>query len=436
MLTRARGDRRLIVALLGLALLIRVIVVLATRHRYLPVLDAADFSRIATSIAHGHGFGPSIVPHVHGPSAFRTPLWPALLGAVYWVVGVKLTVARLVVAALSTVVVALVGAVAWTLAGRRVGLTALALAAVYPPLILAGYGLNYETLMGVMVLGALFCALRWRRHPNSWGLLITSGLLAGLAVLCRENAGLILVPICILVVQALRAVGRVSGRAIVGRVAVVLACAVLVVVPWTIRNATQLHTFVPVSDSPGIALAGTYNSVSPHYDAAWIPFGGTADAHIFASLPSGTNEAQLSERFLNSSVSYAGHHPTYIFKVAFYNTLRLFDLRGPTDSNWLAPLIPWPVKFIELAVLSFYALALVGLFGVVTRRIRGVPWAVWTFPALWCLSVILTSSIMQYRFIVEPFFILLGSITLSELWQHARPARRGRAIDSRDEVLS
>jgi 4-amino-4-deoxy-L-arabinose transferase-like glycosyltransferase len=422
---RLPSDRWLITAILLVALAIRVSIVAATSHRYVPVLDAADFSRIATSISQGHGFGPTQIPGLSGPSAFRTPAWPALLGAVYWLVGVHVSAGRLLLAVLSTVFVALIGGVAWSLIGRRVALVSMTIAMVYPPLLLAGYGLNYEILLGVFVFGSLLYILEWRKNPARWGLLIGAGLLTGAAILCRENAGLVIVPIAILIWQRLP-----NHRSALTRIGVILLCLVAVVVPWTIRNALELHSFIPVSDSPGLALAGTYNPSSPRYDAEWIPAEVVpAYRHYLTTMPNGSNEADYVARVQRAAENYAIHHPAYVGEVVFWNTVRFFDLRGPRDSNWLAPLIPWPTKLIELSVLSFYVLALVSIFGIVTRRVRGIPWALWMFPVLWYTSVALSSSIIQYRFIVEPFVILLASLTLVTMFDDRQRAssRVGRS---------
>jgi hypothetical protein len=420
-------------AIVALAFVIRVGLVVATRHHYAPVYDAADFNRIAISLSSGHGFGPTQIKGLSGPSAFRTPLWPGLLAAIYWVVGAKLTAGRLVVAVLSTVLVALIGAVTSLLLNQRAGLLTMGIAAIYPPLIMAGYGLNYEEMMGVLVVGAFLCALLWRRRPHAWWLLAISGVLCGLAILCRENTGLILLPIAIVIVLAVREqhanraesgmATPVRARSIssIGRIALVVGCGALTVLPWTIRNAEQLHAFIPVSDSPEFAVAGTYNPISPTRDAAWVPDGGTADAHLLKGLPKTDNEAIESDRLAHAAEVYAEHHLAYIPEVAFYNTVRLFDLRGPTDSNWLAPLIPWPVDFIELSVVSFYVVALIGIYGLVTRRLRHVPRYVWIFPLLWWLSVALSTSILQYRFIMEPFFVLAAAVTILDHWDSRRP---------------
>lgn len=146
---RASSEKTWVALILVVALIIRVAIVIATKNRYVPVQDAADFSRIATSISRGHGFGSTIVPTLKGPSAFRTPLWPGLLGAVYWVTGVSWTAGRLVLAILSTGLVGLIGIVGWKLVGRRVGLLTMVIAAVYPPLLLGGYGLEYRDPHGL-----------------------------------------------------------------------------------------------------------------------------------------------------------------------------------------------------------------------------------------------------------------------------------------------
>jgi 4-amino-4-deoxy-L-arabinose transferase-like glycosyltransferase len=326
-------------------------------------------------------------------------------------------------AALSTIFVALIGGVTWSLVGRRVALLSMAIGAVYPPLLLAGYGLNYEILLGVFVFGSLLCILEWRKNPARWSLLVGSGILSGAAILCRENAGLVMVPIAILIWQQIS-----SRRSALLRIGVIVICMLVVVMPWTIRNAEQLHAFIPVSDSPGLALAGTYNPSSPHYDAEWIPAEVVpAYRHYLTSLPKGSNEADYVARVQGAAESYAIHHPEYVGEVVFWNTVRFFDLRGPRDSNWLAPLIPWPVKLIELSVLSFYILGLVSIYGIITRRIRGVPWALWTFPVLWYASVALSSSIIQYRFIVEPFVILLASLTLVSAFDHSQIGHHHRS---------
>jgi 4-amino-4-deoxy-L-arabinose transferase-like glycosyltransferase len=416
--TRGR-DRQLIAAALALALVVRVVIVVLTRHTYHPVADAADFSRIATSIAHGHGFGSDTIA-THGPSAFRTPLWPAVLGAVYAVVGTKITAGRLVLAVISTGFIGMVGAVAWKVVGRTVGLICLFAGAVYPPFLLASYGLNYEVLMGVLVFSALYFGLRWRDHPGSWSYLVLAGVCSGLAVLCRENAAFVLVPLWVFIYQA-RARGE--RGLLIRRLLIVTGCAVIVVAPWTIRNAEQLHAFVPVSDSPGYTLAGDYNAFSMRHlgtPQMWVPpqVDPTNRALMVKDLHD--NEAQLSAALQSQAIHFILHHPSSVPKVVGWNIIRLLSLQGVKSSNWTAGYIGWPVHFVELSVVSFWGIALLAIPGAFTRKARRIPWAIWLFPVLWCISLVLTSTILQYRLVVEPFVLILAAITVLRAYEKQR----------------
>jgi hypothetical protein len=258
-LLRLPADRWLVAGSLGLALALRVAIVVATRGHYVPINDSFDFMRIATSIKSGHGFGSTVVPGAHGPSAFRTPLYPALLALVFSVTGVSVTAARLFTVVVSTAFVASLGALGWRLGGRRVGLVCLFGSALYPPFLLASYGLQYEVVFLLLTCLALLAALQWRQEPDRIWLLAAAGLLTGLAILCRETAALVLVPTWLFVWQQR---SRMSGRRLAGLLALVTAGAMVVVAPWTIRNAVTMHAFIPVSDSPQEALAGSYNATT------------------------------------------------------------------------------------------------------------------------------------------------------------------------------
>jgi hypothetical protein len=58
-----------VVGLLGLALLLRIIVVVAIHDTYVPLNDALHFDEIATSVANGDGYGDHPIPPATGPGA-------------------------------------------------------------------------------------------------------------------------------------------------------------------------------------------------------------------------------------------------------------------------------------------------------------------------------------------------------------------------------
>ncbi|MGI8751484.1 MAG: ArnT family glycosyltransferase [Acidimicrobiales bacterium] len=412
-----RRDRTLVGCGLALALLVRVAIVVKTHGSYAPIDDAADFSRIAVSIAHGHGFGRSSVQGAIGPSAFRAPLWPGLLGAVYAVTGVSWTAGRLLLAVVGTGVVGAIGALGRHIAGRKVGLVALYVAAVYPPLVLGGYQLNYEPVMALFILSAMLCGLRWRDRPGQMRWLVLAGILSGLAVLCRENGALVLVALWIMIVGArspasLRSVGQ--------RLLVITGCAVLVVVPWTIRNELQFHSFVPVTDSPGLAFVGEYNP----YTAAHLESPTSFDFSSFISpqeLASRTDsEPQIMAKAKTAAVRYIEAHPSDVPRVWFWNTVHLFDLQGPRSASWIANVLAVPSWSAEVSTLSFYVVGLIALLGLLSRRGRVIPKWILAFPLLWSLGIIVTISVNLYRFNVEPFVVLLAATAAVSVFDRRR----------------
>src|SRR5919201_5174484 len=166
-------DRRLVAVLLALALVVRVGYVAVTPG-YRAVDDADNYDVHARSIAAGEGFA-RIGPGPTGETAFRPPGYPYLLAGVYALTGVeraepaaRFLAGRVANALVGTAIVALIGLLAAQLFERRVALAAMAVAAVYLPLVLVGGSLMSEPLFAALLLGALAAALQHRCSSHRW----------------------------------------------------------------------------------------------------------------------------------------------------------------------------------------------------------------------------------------------------------------------------
>src|SRR2546421_238778 len=97
--------------------------------------------------------------------------------------------------------------------------------------------------------------------------------------------------------------------------AITLVCMLLVVAPWTIRNALVLHRFVPVTTELGNTMAGTYNDetrLSPDRPAAWTEPRMTREySHYYRER--GLNDATLDQKLRSAAFHYIGKHPTYLW---------------------------------------------------------------------------------------------------------------------------
>jgi 4-amino-4-deoxy-L-arabinose transferase-like glycosyltransferase len=388
----------------------------------LPVIaDPADYVRHAVSIAHGHGY-PQTAVAFGGPTALRPPAWPYTLGATFAVTHDSIDAARTLQALFGTMAVVLLGLVGRQLWGRRIGLMAMAIGAIYPPWLLLGASLFSEPLFMVLELGALAAALHGRREGGLrwWAL---CGVLAGLGVLTRANGALLLVPLALL---AWTGRPRFGVRAL-ALPALVVAAAALTIVPWTVRNAVTMHAFIPVTTQSGYTLAGAYNDTArhdPREPAAWrVASVDPAYAQLLTDRP---GEATLNGRLESKATSYIADHPSYVGTVFLWNLRRFLHL-GRYDfarSSYAAYGVPRRAQ--DIAILSFYPLLLLALLGAVTRAARRAPWPIWLFP-LTMLSVLFIEAGMRFRAPIEPFLVLLAAVGLErglslirERWRRPR----------------
>jgi 4-amino-4-deoxy-L-arabinose transferase-like glycosyltransferase len=404
------------ILILAAAFTIRIAYVDATPGMKL-VHDALDYDGAAASIAQV-GHYPDTGAYGR-PTAFRPPAYPYMLGAVYKLAGVeraaapeRVIVARRMQVVVGTVLVAMIGLLAAQLWGPVVALVAMALGAVYVPLVTMSGSVMSEPLFAVFMLGALSAAIAHRRsaHRFRWALL--AGVLTGLAILARANGLILLLPLA-LAVWDVRP--RLSPRALAPPVALVLLAA-LVVSPWTIRNARTLHQFVPVSTQLGSALAGTYNDearTDPEHPGSWRSLRRVPSyADLFGKVRQ-TNEAVLERQIRHRAERYALEHPVYVAQVAFWTTVRGFDLDGHDWARHTASTVGIDATWADRGVQCFWLFALLAIAGACTRAARRTPWFVWAFPALMYLSVVfLVIETPRYRTPLDPFIVALAALAL------------------------
>ena len=234
-----------------------------------PVYDASAYAAIAANLDRGEGF--TVGPGATQPSSDYSPGLPLLVAGVYGVTGgVHERTARVVLALIGAL-----GVLLTYLLGRRLarcalsrrqgtenscsavvaGLIAALAVAVYPALLEYQGMLMSEPLAATLLAGAVLAVL-WARDVGRIGRWALPGALFGALALVRpEYFG-----VAVLVALVLLALGAFQDwrRALVGS-AVLLAAALVVIAPWTIRNAEALGRFVPISTGGGqVLFAGTY----------------------------------------------------------------------------------------------------------------------------------------------------------------------------------
>lgn len=417
--------RWLVLGGLALALGLRLLLIALTPHLAL-TNDPADYARHAVSIAAGHGYPPSHQVPGGGPTAIRPPAFPYLLGAFYALSGDSLLAGRILEALLGTLACGLIGLVAGLLFGRTAGLLALLLAAVYPPLIVGGASLLSEPLFIVLALGAVAAVLVQLRRGAGARWVALAGVLGGLAFLTRTTAPAVILPLLVAVRgRPLRPLRR--GLAMP---ALLLACAVVTVAPWTIRNAVDFHAFVPVSDEDGYTLIGTYNQASfadRQFPAAWRAANLGPAVERLVARSRGLDEVQLDGRLRSAALHFAGQHPMYVLSASWHNLLRVYDLDGQTYHRLATRAeVDLGAHWSELERIGFWVFGLLAVAGVASGAARRAPPWLWSIPVLLTLVVIPAAGEQRLRLPIDPFVVILA--TLGAMAIARRLERRRRRI--------
>jgi 4-amino-4-deoxy-L-arabinose transferase-like glycosyltransferase len=246
----------------GLALLAAILLLgLGLRLDYAwegqaPVYDAQAYAAIAANLDEGHGFTAGRA--ATQPSSNYSPGLPLLVAGAYEVVGgAHERFARLLLAVIGALAVLFTYLIGRRLSGPAAGLIGAAAVAVCPALLEYQGMLMSEPLAATLLSGAVL-ALFWAKEPRQAPLVrwLLPGLLLGaLAMVRPEYLGIAVLLVAVVFGGGLRDDWRTS----LSRAAILLAGVILVVAPWTIRNAEALGRFVPISTGGGqVLFAGTY----------------------------------------------------------------------------------------------------------------------------------------------------------------------------------
>lgn len=241
-----------------------------------PVYDAQAYAAIAANLERGEGF--TVGAGATQPSSNYSPGLPLAAAAVYELTGgVHERAARVVLAVVASLAVLFA-----YLIGRRLGrigtgdrrgvvtgLIAALAVAVYPAFLEYGGMLMSEPLAAALLSGAVLGLLWARDGVSVWRWLIPGLALGALAMVRPEYlaVGVLLA----IVVGASEAWLRFQTHSVrklshgwpgwrgVAAGALIVGGILVVVAPWTVRNAVALDRFVPISTGGGQVLyAGTY----------------------------------------------------------------------------------------------------------------------------------------------------------------------------------
>lgn len=304
------------------------------------------------------------------------------------------------------------------IAGRRVGLIAAFIIAVYPNIWMTDELAMSEALSPLLVALVLLLGYRFWKRP---GLVAASwlGLSIGVAALARDELALlglfILVPLVLLA-------RPVSWRRRLAFLGVGAAVAVGGVAPWVGYNLSRFQDPVFISSGLGITLAST-NCDQTYFgpmEGYW-----QQKCALAAPVDARADESVQGAEAESYALHYIRTHENRLGPVLAARLGRAFGLFHPIQQiKYDSTIETRPYRWAVVGLAMYYGLALLSVVGGLVLRRRHVP----VFPLL-AIGVTVVISVMiafgdtRYRTAFEVSLAILAAVALDHLANRIRPGR-------------
>jgi 4-amino-4-deoxy-L-arabinose transferase-like glycosyltransferase len=212
--------------------------------------DPAWYLHVAENVAKGFGYtGPRNEFNAGQPTAFWPPGYSIALAGVFKVFGASITSAQVFNAVCGALAIPFVYALGARIFNRQAGLLAAGIFACFPNSIAWTPVLFPEPLFVLLFVAALWLLVAApATGRGAWLAIAGFGALTGLAALTRGQG------VTLIAIAALYWLMRSGWRPALRSTALALVAVCAVIAPWTVRNAIQLHAFVPISTNAGVVL--------------------------------------------------------------------------------------------------------------------------------------------------------------------------------------
>jgi 4-amino-4-deoxy-L-arabinose transferase-like glycosyltransferase len=420
--TTGRAPRRIF----WIGFVVRVLyITLAHTYRIRPAEDHFQFGweggRIARALVTGYGYADpfSNVWAAHtGPTAWLPPLYPLLLAGIFRLFGVFTPASAWVLFAIQSAFSAATAVAVWEIAircfSRRVALWSAWIWALYPAAMQFAVRWPWEmTITTALFTFTLALSIRMRglgaESASPAGPLTRSWLLFGLlwGLIALSNATLLIfLPVCGLWILAGTYRRKHAVRGAVLAAVVFLAC----IAPWTIRNYTVFHRFIPLRGNFGAELYMGNGPGSTGFLMEYLhPFQDPVQLRRYAEV----GEVQyVAERGTAAKAYIAAHPAHFLGDVARRIYFFWAGVPHPSVESWL----------VELGrTLNFAFISIAGLLGLALALRNCVPAAglfAWAFVLL-PVAYYLVTVHARFRHPLEPLITILAVY----LFQSARPRR-------------
>ena len=369
-----------------------------------------EVGNIAHSIATGHGFGSPFRVDT-GPTAWMTPLFPMLLAGIFRIFGSYTFHAWLAVV-LFNIFCCTAACVPLFLVGKKIGGIALGagaawLWAIFPNAILLPVESMWDaSLSALLATTILWATLALHDSPRfrNW---CAYGLLWGFALMINATLGALL-PFLMawLLYRAHQANQRWIGKGAAAILIVVLCC-----VPWTVRNYSVFHTFVPLRSVLGLQLwLGNNDRTENIFRGDLHPIYNADEREHYVAL----GEIDYMHEKKEAALEYIWSHPSREFQLISRRFISIWSGGTPYPVRDFAQSSSWWFRYVVVFNLLAAAGALCGIIILFFQRnIYAIPVA--AFPVVYPIAFYMTLALPRYRLPIDPVVMLLAVVGLQYL---------------------
>ena len=374
--------------------------------------DSVFYHNAAHSLARGAGY---VDPWGIGNAVGWPPAYPATLAVLYKLFGWHLALAKGLNIAFAAATVAMVYVIGRRMFDGRVAFVGAMALAAFPGQIYFSTLVLTETFFVMAFVLVFLLALFWTvERDASWWQVLGLGLAVGFASQVRSE-GILLAPIIVvlwlLVVRPRRHILTYLPPLVIGLV--------LVITPWTVRNAIQLDQFIPLRGGGiGYVRAGLNPNVFP-------------EAYI------GAGAFSPPEPALSETARHWLTHPWELPTFGLRKMKKLYE-NDHEGIHWVQTkpiyLSDGEVVFWRrLANVYFFtagALAILALPFVISIRRRGHI-AIVVFAVGFSLSFLLLVPYSRYHMPLGPFVSIMAAASAVALWDRTASLRERLALPER-----
>ena len=391
-----------------IAFLFRILY-LVDRAHLIPheILAAAPFENevgnIAASLAHGNGFC-CVFRQPTGPTAWVAPVYPLIVAAVFRVFG-TFTLASFYATVILNSAFSALACVPLHFSARRVaGLPCAVLAAwlwgVSPGGIIIPYAWIWDTSLSAFLAALLLCLTL--RLPDS-PLLSTYtiyGLVWSLALLTNPSLGALLPFLLGWGLFRSSAPPPFKIKLAAASLAVIFLCCL----PWTLRNYTQFHRFIPIRSNFAFEFWSGNNEIFDPESRTVNRITRYEQSHLYATMGENAffdDKWQKASNFVRSNPGlYARLCGRRIVATWFGSESPWGDFRR-TDSSLARLLLGWNALIFPLMLVGFVRLFL-------QRSPYLLPLA--SFPLVFPIAFYLVHTSLRHRHPIDPVIALVAAV--------------------------